>query len=57
MVKAKKGLLKSVNGEKQQRNGLVTSRTMTCVARQNSGVSNHLRCFEMQGVTSSNAMY
>ena len=37
--------------------GLVTSRTTTCVARQDSGATNHIRCFEMRGVTNSNVRY
>ena len=40
-----------------EKEGLVTSRTTTCAARQDSGASNHLRCFEMRVVTNSNAWY
>ena len=35
----------------------MTSRTMTCVAHQDSGATNHLRCFEMRSVTNSNVRY
>ena len=33
----------------------MTLRTTSCVQRQKSGATNHLRDFEMCGVTSSNA--
>ena len=42
---------------REGKGGLVTSRTTTCAARQDSGATNHLRGFEMRGVTSSNARY
>ena len=38
-----------------EKEGLVTLRITTCVQRQKSGATNHLRDFEMCGVTSSNA--
>ena len=41
--------------QSQEKEGLVTLLTTTCVAHQDSGATNHLRCFEMCGVTSSNA--
>ena len=40
-----------------EKEGLVTLRTTSCVQRQKSGATNHLRDFEMCGVTSSNATW
>ena len=42
---------------REGKGGVVTSRTTTCAARQDSGVTNHLRGFEMRDCTSSNARY
>ena len=36
---------------REGKGGLVTSRTTTCAACQDSGATNHLRGFEMRGVT------
>ena len=38
-----------------EKEGLVTLRTTSCVQRQKSGATNHLRDLEMCGVVSSNA--
>ena len=42
---------------REGKGGVVTSRTTTCSARQDSGATNHLQGFEMRSCTSSNAMY